>query len=77
MSPSARQRVYGKVAVLPFQASVDLVGASISDLFYTELEMTHKYQLVDRTQSEKDRRGKDPRLRNRFRKMPRPQRWDN
>jgi len=29
VSPSARQRVYGKVAVLPFQASVDLVGAII------------------------------------------------
>ena len=59
-SPSARQRVYGKVSVLPFQASVDLVGAIISDLFYTELLTTHKYQLVDRTQSEQLLRGKDP-----------------
>ena len=33
VSPTARQRVYRKVSVMPFQASVDLVGASISDLF--------------------------------------------
>jgi curli biogenesis system outer membrane secretion channel CsgG len=48
------------VSVLPFQASVDLVGAIISDLFSTELLTTHKYQLVDRTQSEQILREKDP-----------------
>ena len=60
VSPTARQRVYRKVSVMPFQASVDLVGAIISDLFSTELLTTHKYQLVDRTQSEQLLRGKDP-----------------
>ena len=47
---------------MPFQASVDLVGASISDLFSTELSATHKYQLMDRTQSEQILREKDPAL---------------
>jgi len=60
VSPTARQRIYRKVSVMPFQASVDLVGASISDLFYTEMLTTHKYQLMDRTQSEQHLREKDP-----------------
>ena len=62
VSPTAGQRVYEKVSVMPFQASVDLVGASISDLFSTELLTTHKYQLVDRTQSEQILREKHPDL---------------
>ena len=60
VSPTARQRVYRKVSVMPFQASVDLVGASISDLFSSELSATHKYQLMDRTQSEQILRERDP-----------------
>ena len=60
VSPTAGQRVYRKVSVMPFQASVDLVGASISDLFSTELLTTRKYQLVDRTQSEQILRERDP-----------------
>ena len=60
VSPTARQRVYRKVSVMPFQASVDLVGASVSDLFSSELLTTQKYQLLDRTQSEQILREKDP-----------------
>ena len=60
VSPTAGQRVYRQVSVMPFQASVDLVGASISDLFFTELSTTRKYQLMDRTQSELLLREKDP-----------------
>ncbi len=60
VNPAASQRLYRKVSVLPFQAAVDVVGASISDLFSTELLTTHKYQLVDRTQSEQILREKDP-----------------
>lgn len=60
VSPTAKQQVYRKVSVLPFQASVELVGASLSDLFFTELLTTHKYQLMDRTQSEQILREKDP-----------------
>jgi fibronectin type 3 domain-containing protein len=52
VSPMARQRVYMKVAVMPFRAPVELVGASISDLFATELLSTHKYGLVERSQME-------------------------
>jgi fibronectin type 3 domain-containing protein len=60
VSPTAGQRAYQKVSVLPFQASVDLVGASLSDLFFTELLTTRKYPLLDRTQSEQLLLEKDP-----------------
>jgi uncharacterized protein len=52
VNPNAAQRVYHKVAVMPFRAPVELVGASMSDLFATELLTTHKYQLVERSQME-------------------------
>jgi len=52
VSPNAHQRIYHKVAVLPFRAPVELVGSSISDMFATEILKTYKYQLVERSQME-------------------------
>jgi len=40
------------VAVMPFKAPVELAGASISDMFATEILKTYKYQLVERSQME-------------------------
>lgn len=60
VSPTARQRIYRRVSVLPFRAPMDLVGASISDLFSAELQTTQKYELLDRTQSEQILLEKDP-----------------
>lgn len=39
-----------RVAVMPFQASTELIGTSVSDLFVTELLRTGRYQLVERSQ---------------------------
>lgn len=39
-----------KVAVLPFKAPTELIGASIADLFVTELLRSGKYDLVERNQ---------------------------
>ncbi len=39
-----------RVAVMPFQASTELIGTSASDLFVTELLRTGRYQLVERSQ---------------------------
>lgn len=39
-----------KVAVLPFRAPTELIGASVSDLFVTELLRTRRYELVERSQ---------------------------
>ncbi|OGW60470.1 MAG: hypothetical protein A2V83_09180 [Nitrospirae bacterium RBG_16_64_22] len=52
VSPVASQRIYQKVAVLPFKAPTDLIGSSISDLFATALLKTNKYNLVERSQME-------------------------
>ncbi len=52
VNPSAGRRLYQKVAVMPFQAPVELAGASMSDLFATELLFAHKYELVERSQME-------------------------
>ncbi|MBI1865639.1 MAG: hypothetical protein HYR98_07950, partial [Nitrospirae bacterium] len=52
VSPVAGQRIYQKVAVLPFKAPTDLIGSSISDLFATALLKTNKYNLVERSQME-------------------------
>jgi len=52
VSPTAKQRVYQKVAVMPFRAPVELAGSSISDMFATEISRTYKYQLVERSQME-------------------------
>jgi curli biogenesis system outer membrane secretion channel CsgG len=52
VSPTAKQRVYEKVAVMPFRAPVELVGSSMSDMFATEILRTYKYQLVERSQME-------------------------
>lgn len=52
VSPAAAQRIYQKVAVLPFKAPTELIGSSISDLFATALLKTNKYNLVERSQME-------------------------
>ena len=50
VNPNAGKRLYQKVAVMPFRAPVELAGASMSDLFATDLLYTHKYELVERSQ---------------------------
>ncbi len=52
VNPNAGKRFYRTVAVMPFQAPVELAGASMSDLFATELLYTHKYEMVERNQME-------------------------
>ena len=52
VSPAAQRRTYQKVAVMPFRAPAELVGASVSDLFATEILRTYKYDLVERSQME-------------------------
>ena len=42
-----------KIAVVPFKASTELIGASVSDMVVTELLRTQKYQLVERGQMSK------------------------
>ncbi len=39
-----------RVAVLPFKAATELIGASVSDMFVTELLRTHRYELIERSQ---------------------------
>lgn len=38
------------VAVLPFRAATELIGASVSDMFVTELMKTDRYRLIERGQ---------------------------
>ncbi len=52
VNPNAGKRLYQKVAVMPFRAPLELAGASMSDLFATEMLYTHKYELVERSQME-------------------------
>ncbi len=40
----------GRVAVLPFRAATELIGASISDMFVTELLKTRRYEMIERSQ---------------------------
>lgn len=49
---SAASRDYRKLAVMPFKAAVELAGASMSDVFTTELLKTAKYNLIERGQIE-------------------------
>ena len=48
----ARQSQAGvlKIAVMPFKASTELIGSSVSDMVVTELLRTQKYALVERGQ---------------------------
>ena len=39
-----------KIAVMPFKASTELIGSSVSDMVVTELLRTRKYSLVERGQ---------------------------
>jgi hypothetical protein len=52
VSPWALKKVYRKVAVMPFRAPVELVGASIADMVATEILKTYKYELIERSQME-------------------------
>lgn len=52
VSPKASQKIYLKVAVMPFRAPLELAGASVADMFSTELLKTYKYSLVERSQME-------------------------
>ncbi|VAX16821.1 hypothetical protein MNBD_NITROSPINAE02-955 [hydrothermal vent metagenome] len=52
VSPDARKKTYKKVGVMPFRAPIELAGASISDMFTTELLKTYKYKLIERSQIE-------------------------
>ena len=42
-----------KIAVMPFKASTELIGSSVSDMTVTELLRTQKYSLVERGQMAK------------------------
>lgn len=50
VSPRAKEKVFHKVAVMPFRAPVELVGASIADMAATEILKTYKYRLIERSQ---------------------------
>jgi curli biogenesis system outer membrane secretion channel CsgG len=39
-----------KIAIMPFKATSELIGASVSDLFVTEMLKAGKYELVERSQ---------------------------
>jgi len=52
ISPKALEKKYMKIAVMPFQAPVELVGASIADMVATEILRTYKYELIERSQME-------------------------
>lgn len=39
-----------KIAVLPFKATTELVGSSVSDMFVTEMLRARRYELVERSQ---------------------------
>jgi len=52
VSPHAKDKNLKKVAVLPFKAPVELAGASIADVFTTEILKTYKYRLIERSQME-------------------------
>lgn len=39
-----------KVGILPFKAATTLIGASVSDIFVTELMKMNRYELVERSQ---------------------------
>jgi TolB-like protein len=39
-----------KVAIMPFKAATELIGASVSDLFVTEMLKAKKFELVERSQ---------------------------
>ena len=45
-------RAVQTVAVLPFRAATELIGASVSDMFVTEILRTGRYDLIERSQLE-------------------------
>ena len=42
-----------KIAIMPFKASTELIGSSVSDLFVTEMLRAGRYELVERSQMAK------------------------
>ncbi len=52
VSPDANKKIYRKVGVMSFKAPIELAGASISDMFTTELLKTYRYKLIERSQIE-------------------------
>ena len=52
VSPNAKSLVVNKVAVFPFKAPVELAGASVADVFATEILRSYKYNLIERSQME-------------------------
>ncbi|OGV42422.1 MAG: hypothetical protein A2X46_11205 [Lentisphaerae bacterium GWF2_57_35] len=47
---SPEQMNIKKIAIMPFKAPTELIGASISDLFVTEMLKAGRYELVERSQ---------------------------
>ena len=45
-----RARAIRRVAVMPFRAPTELIGASVSDMFVSELLRNGRYELVERSQ---------------------------
>lgn len=45
-----RRSQVSKVAVLPFKAATELIGASVSDMVVTEMLRANRYVLVERSQ---------------------------
>lgn len=47
---SPRACTFRKVAMMPFKATTELIGSSVSDLFVTEMLRTERYDMVERSQ---------------------------
>jgi len=50
VSPRARKLHIEKVAIMPFKAPTELIGASVSDMFVTDCLRAGRYELVERGQ---------------------------
>jgi len=46
----SRPKNIKKVAIMPFKAPTELIGASVSDMFVTEMLRAGRYELVERSQ---------------------------
>jgi len=53
VTPKTWIKSYRRVAVLPFKAPVELVGASVADTWTTEMLATGRYEVIERSQVEK------------------------
>jgi len=50
VSPRAKKLNIEKVAIMPFKAPTELIGASVSDMFVTDCLRAGRYELVERGQ---------------------------